>query len=250
MKLFLSIFICFLFSVSLKAEDSNPERIGLYKYKPIYFLMGTPYTKIQFSFEVQVVRSLPVYFAYNQLMLWDLFRSSPYFYDINYNPLVFYRLNFSQNQAQWLDLIAWEHESNGKGGDLEKAWDRVAVSYHFENKVGHHSKLSWDLKAWFPFRYNPNNQNLADYRGLWEVTVGLSQFLGDSFEYDDLILRIYPGGPSKLNPISGGQELTFRVKTNNHNFMPLWIAQVFHGYGEYLMDYNQNHWGIRAGLGF
>jgi phospholipase A1 len=229
--------------------DEGSENIPLGKYKPIYFLSGTPYTKIQLSFKVQLIPSMPVYFAYNQLMLWDLFRSSPYFYDLNYNPLIFYRLKIDHKESQWVDFIPLEHESNGKGEMLERAWDRVAVAYHFESLIGD-SSLLWDFKAWLPIRYNSGNQDITHYRGYGEVSVIWSRFLGGKEDPTDLIFRIYPGGSSGLNPLQGGQELTFRTKSVIQSFIPQWMVQLFHGYGEYLLDYNQSHWGLRVGLGF
>jgi outer membrane phospholipase A len=233
-----------------QAAEGEPQLLQLYQYKPIYFLMGNPYTKVQFSFKTQIVSSIPMYFGYTQLMFWDLFIPSPYFQDISYNPLVFYRYSINQSKEQWVDLIPFEHESNGRGGADERSWDRVGAAYHVMDQMGERAKVYAGFKAWVPIYYNPNNTDLAQYRGVWELEFALSDFLGNFFEFDDITLRLYPGGDSYTNPFHGGQELTFRTKTVYRKFLPLFVAQIFHGYGESLIDYQDERWGFRAGVGF
>ena len=232
------------------ASEGESNLLELYNYKPIYFLMGTSYTKIEFSFKTQVVKSIPVYFGYTQLMMWDLFTPSPYFYDINYNPLVWYRFNIDGSENHWLDLIPFEHESNGKGGTQERTWNRIGASYHQVFSVGDHSTLYFDFKAWIPFMMSLNNANIAQYRGVWELQLTLSKFLGPFFDFNDLELRFYPGGPSYTDPLRGGQELTLRLRSKLRDFLPFALVQVFHGYGQYLLDDQNSMWGVRAGIGF
>jgi outer membrane phospholipase A len=247
----LGLLLGWTFAVTRAAADEGEgDMLALLSYKPIYFLMGNPYTKIELSFKTQIVRALPVYFGYTQLMMWDLFIHSPFFYDLNYNPLAWYRINFDVSSEQWLDLIPWEHESNGKGGLLERAWDRTGVAYHQRLALGEETKLYASVKAWVPFHYNPNNEDLAQYRGVWQLDLTLSDFMGSMFEFSDLIFTLYPGGDYYTNPIRGGQELTLRLKSVYREFMPLFVAQIFHGYGEYLQDYQDEHWGFRIGVGF
>lgn len=235
---------------SVRAEESEPRLLQLYQYKPIYFIMGRPDTKIQLSFKVPLIRDIPVYFGYTQLMMWELFIPSPYFSDLNYDPEVFYRLPVQGERDKWLDLSPFEHESNGMGGMRERSWNRVYLRYHTCTRLGAKTTLLWNFKAWVPIYYNPNNRDLAQYRGIWEIEVDLSRFLGPFFGDNDLIFRFYPGGTSLTNPLRGGQELTFRARKAGTGFLPLLVAQVFHGYGEDLLRYNQNILGIRAGIGF
>ena len=250
-SVFLLIVIPSSFGIaSSSAAEGEPELISLYKYKPMYFIMGNPYTKIQVSFKARLSKNIPIYFAYSQLMFWNLFISSPYFHDINYDPLLFYRFMIDHEKDQWIDVIPWEHESNGKGGELERAWDRFAVMYNVSHRLGEKSRLHWSIKAWIPIRYNPNNKDLADYRGLWELNLTLQDFLGDFFAFDDVIFRLYPGGESQLDPFRGGQELTLRSSFHRTKFLPMIVGQIFHGFGESLLDYTEERWGFRIGAGF
>ena len=246
--------------VPLHAQEGEEHPTSLSAFKPVYFLIGNPYAKIEVSFKAQMVEDLPVYFGYSQLMMWDMIIEDPYFYDVNYNPMVWYRWTFNKERKQWLDLIPEEHESNGKGGLLERSWDRAGIANHQLNKLGDHSKLLSNVKAWIPTRLNrgstdpaspnPGNTDLSQYRGLYEFTFTLADFMGSQFDFDDLTLRFYPGGPSSLDPTRGGQELTFRVKPLHSNVLPMFVLQFFHGYAEDLLDYQKNHWEFRAGFGF
>jgi outer membrane phospholipase A len=239
-----------LFASESQAFEGEPELLHLYQYKPIYFLMGNPYTKIEFSFKTQLVENVPVYFGYTQLMFWNLFIPSPYFQDISYNPLFFYRIPFGQNADQWVDLIPIEHESNGLGGLNERSWNRVGAAYNVSHPVLDKARLYLNVKAWIPVSENNNNTDIAQYRGVWEIDTTLSQFTGPFFDFDDLTFRLYPGGESLTNPLHGGQELTLRLKARYRKFLPLFVAQIFHGYGESLIQYQEERWGFRAGIGF
>src|SRR6476660_2830103 len=116
LRILVTTFLMNLISWSALAEESEHQFVPLYQYKPIYFLLGQTYTKIEVSFKVQIVSTIPIYFGYSQLMMWDLFLSSPFFRDLNYNPELFYRLLIPGEKDQWLDFGPLDHESNGKGG--------------------------------------------------------------------------------------------------------------------------------------
>src|SRR3954470_3679626 len=108
------IFGLLLFSAgSLHAQEGEEHPTALSAYKPVYFLFGNPYAKIQVSFKAQMVEKLPFYFGYIQLMMWNLFTSDPFFYDVNYNPMMWYRWTLNKDNERWIDLIPEEHESNG-----------------------------------------------------------------------------------------------------------------------------------------
>ncbi len=218
-------------------------------YKPDYFLMGQPEAKIQGSVKIPLIQGENLYFAYTQLMFWELVRPSPYFADINYNPEFFYRLRLGQRGDRWFDFGPFEHESNGKGGADERSWNRTYVRFHDEWGLDGRAKLRAEVKAWVPYSFNASNRNLPNYRGLWEGNVMLSDFKG-SYVVEDLIFRFYAGGPSNVDPTHGGQELTFRVKSAKRKVMPVMMLQLFHGYAESLADYRHSYWAYRAGVGF
>lgn len=215
--------------------------------------MGRPDTKVQLSLKARVVESIPIYMAYTQLMIWELFTQSPYFSDLNYNPEVFYRFMIGSATdgvpQNWLDLSIFEHESNGKGGVQERSWNRFYARYQWVTRAGEHSHLNWSVQAWLPY-WTTDNPDIAQYRGLGEFNLTLSDFLGEGLDRNDLTIRVYLGGAEYLNPLRGGQELTMRFKTSQRKVLPLVVAQIFHGYAENLLNYQQNKIGLRLGIGF
>jgi outer membrane phospholipase A len=230
-------------------DETRAETVLISPYKPTYLLLGSVNTKIELSFKGQLVEQVPLFFGYTQLMFWDLFKDSSPFSDINYNPEVFYRGIFFQDTRRWIDFGLFEHESNGKGGDDSRSWDRAYLRYSDQWKLGERFTLNASAKAWVPYA-TIDNSDIAKYRGLAEFTVSFSGFLGRFFERDDLIFRFYLGGATYINPLQGGQELTFRVKSAPRKFLPLTVIQLFHGYGENLLNYRDNRTALRAGIGF
>lgn len=232
------------------APVAEPELVRLQQYKPIYAIAGRPDTKIQLSFKVQIMKELGLYFGYTQLMLWDVLKPSAPIRDINYNPDLFYRILFEKNSPQWIDVGLFEHESNGRDGTASRSWNRASLRYHSATHLDETTQVIWSLKAWMPYGYNDSNVDILRYRGLWEFTCSLNDFLGPFFGPNELSLRFYPGGTYYTNPLKGGQELTLRAKTNYRSLAPSVVFQVFHGYGENMLDYREDRFGLRAGFGF
>ncbi len=237
-------------SPSLWADEGGAPLVQLQQYRPIYLLLGKPDVKAQISFKGQLLRSFDLYYGYSQLMIWDLFEKSSPFRDINYNPEIFYRIHLSRPTERWLDAGLIEHESNGRDGAASRSWNRSYLSFHSKNQLGAKTALWWSLRAWFPYGYHQDNADILQYRGLWEAHIALTEFLGPFFKIHELTLRIYGGGKSHVNPLQGGQELTFRTQVASGAITPAIVLQVFHGFGEYMLNYRDERVGLRAGLGF
>ena len=238
-----------LIAARAAAQENWTQVVKFEAYKPDYFLVGQPETKIQGSMKIPLIQGENLYFGYTQLMMWELIRGGPYFSDINYNPEFFYRVHLGDGTERWLDVGPFDHESNGAGGTNERSWNRTYVRFHDEWSFEGRAKLRAEVKAWGPYSMNAANRNLPNYRGLWEGDMILSDFEGN-YVVEDLILRFYAGGPSNVDPTRGGQELTFRVKSAKRKFLPVLMMQVFHGYAESLADYRHSYWAYRAGIGF
>ncbi len=219
-------------------------------YKPSYFLLGKPITKVQLSLKVQVLRGIPLFAGYTQLMMWDLFVESAPFRDLNYNPDIFYRFTLGGSTRRLLDVGIFEHESNGMGGSDSRSWNRVYLRYT-QGRQTLQRGFWWSMKAWVPYGLDDEQSKyLPRYRGVWEIQAGLSDYFDRFFEVNELILRVYGGGSSRSNPLQGGQELTYRGKSTARKLLLPFYLQVFHGYGENLLDAEERRWGFRAGIGF
>lgn len=227
-------------------EGSTPaEKISA--YKPTYGLVGKNDGKIQLSFKARPAAGVPLYFGYTQLMMWDIYKSSAPMRDVNYNPEIFYRLPLGDEEsARWLDLGPFEHESNGFDGDRSRSWNRSYARFSDSAQLGDR-QLQWSLKLQIP--YSCDN-SCALYRGIAEGTVSLNNLFGSALGQNDVILRVYPGGKGYVNFGQGGQELTFRIRPGHGSITPLFVVQLFHGYGENELDQTKNVLALRGGIGF
>ena len=251
--LFLAVFFSiFSFVAILPAhayiDEVKPSLEVFSGYHPMFFVVGAEHTKFQISFKAKFVENVPLYFGYQQTTLWDLFKASAPFVDTAYAPDIFYRLTLNPDRKTWLDFGAL-HESNGKDGSGSRAWNRLYVRYS-DNPPLSPSHIQWNLQAWYFFTSHDVSDQLPRYRGIYELNVTWSDFLGSDFERDDLTLRLYPGGGSWVDPTQGGQELTLRLKSAARKFLPLFVFQVFHGYGESMLEFQDSTWVARAGIGF
>ncbi len=217
-------------------------------YKPMYFLLGYPDTKIQISFKAQILKKTPLFAAYTQRSYWLLFNKSSPFLDNAYNPEVFYRFPIDRDLS-WLDVGLFEHESNGKDIDDSRSWNRAYLRYSTSRGEKDKPFLHGSAKVWFPYHYE-ENEDILTYRGLYELTLTYSNFLGSLFDRGDLSFTLYPGGKSKLVPWAGGQELTLRTNPSGLHLLHVFVLQIFHGTGENLIHYSESHWRVRLGVGF
>lgn len=254
--LLLLLTFCFPLLAQAYSNESTASSVRLQGYRPSYFLFGRPDQKLQLSLKARVIDSVNLHVAYTQLMMWDLFRrkSAP-FSDVNYNPEIFWRFHFetpgNDEEVKWVD-IGYEHESNGRDESASRSWDRLYALFSAESLIGKsNTRLQWGLKAWFPIDRDRYNNDITRYRGYYEANLTLIDLFGGWIDRNDLTLRIYGGGKHGINPLKGGQELTFRVnKWPSNKVLPMLVLQVFHGYGESLAYYNQKRFGLRAGIGF
>jgi len=234
----------------LLGSDYAISSTDLIEHQPIYFVTGKPDTKIQMSFKVQWVRNVELYFAYTQLMMWDLYQRSSPFRDLNYNPAVFYRHSLRNKYLGSIDFGFFEHESNGREGRSSRSWNRSYLMVHSVSGAKSDTHFQWSLKAWIPYGVESTNTDITRYRGLYEVHLILNHFLSPFLGDNSLSLRFYPGGRNSIHPFLGGQELSFKGKAPLKALAPALVVQVFHGYGENMLDYNQKRFGLRAGFGF
>lgn len=236
-------------------NEFSPPSWGIQTYRSNYFLYSSQrYSKLSLSGKVQILEDLNLYMAYSQIMFWDLDAESKPFQDINYNPETFYRFNLSNSaRTSWLDLGLFEHESNGRAGDESRSWDRAYLRYALQIPTNNEVKLFTSFKTWVPYpgSFDVSNEDIIAYRGLWEMNLTLTDFLGPSFDRNDITLRLYPGGPSGVNPLRGGQELILRISgLIKPKLLPLLCLQIFNGTGESLINYSERYTVVRIGISY
>lgn len=212
---------------------------------------GTPYppdgkelnSKYQISFKQHVYKGLTV--AYTQRSFWEVGRDSWPFRDHNLNPSVYWDIAncgvemshafFSMGR---LGLI--EHESNGRDGDSSRSWNRL----YWEPKLFIEKPYRFIGNAVFAFKYwdrafdwdKKHNKDIHDYYGSFE----LSTILEMSAHY--LSIKARKGWKEDRGNVL--VEYLYDTKWKN-----LFIyAQLWDGYGENLLNYNDR--ATRCGVGF
>jgi phospholipase A1/A2 len=209
-------------------------------------------SKFQFSFKVPVTRKTLfkdngyLYFSYTAQSLWQAFNtneSSP-FRDTNHEPEIF--LSFL-NKKQWHDIsmpvinVGVSHQSNGQSGAFSRSWNRVYVDMTL-----HYDDWYLNIKPWWrvPESEKRNaldvsgddNPDIHQYYGYGEIRA--FRQLGDN-EISVMLRNNLHGIRRSAVEINYSYPLTSQV---------LGYIQVFHGYGETLIDYN--HSNTRIGFGF
>jgi phospholipase A1 len=206
--------------------------------------------KLQLSLRAKVARNLlidgaDVWFAYTQRSLaqpWNREDSAP-FRTTDHIPEAIWVLPVS-GRLQRLPLgwrwrmlqLGIAHESNGQTDPLSRSWNRIYIRNAIErDDVA--LQLRLDRRV---FRDGPgDNQDLTDYAGRAE----LAAMWAPGRATAQLAWR------NTLKTLDRGSiQFDWTYPFDSHEPAGLrWYLQLFHGYGETLIDYN--HRQTRAGLG-
>lgn len=220
-------------------------------HQPMYFLFGNEddQVKAQLSFKYDpfyaIFDNLGLYLAYTQLMNWRLYDESSPFRDINFNPEVFWRLESNKNifnnidlgPLDYFQLGIYEHKSNGKDGSKSRSMDRSYLQAQVS--VGGTINVGMNLKVFVLYidRLEEENRDIQQYIGSWEAMVFLKHRRGENPGFIELYARFGAGGgPGGFNFYKGWQEYSVVFPSLFTRVQP--YIQVFHGYGEFMLDYN------------
>jgi phospholipase A1/A2 len=193
--------------------------------------------KFQFSVQMPVWRHIDdkpisLYAAYTQLSYWQFYARSQYFRETDYEPALFFSSNFYKN---WLIRFGGVHQSNGRGGSLERSWNRVFVTLSISR---HHWLFS--IEPWLlVFKAESSdldNPHIARYLGHERMVIAY-QFT-NKVQFS-LMLRNIERMGSYMTEVG-----TMSVPVSKHISIYL---QVFHGYGQSLIEYD--HKTTSAGIG-
>ena len=153
-------------------------------YEPIYFIGGSaPAVEFQVSLKYKVLDFKDnwdplthLYFAYTQTSFWNAFTKNPSFFDTSYKPSMFlYYPDVLQKGFFQLDLQGGvEHESNGRGGDLERSFNTIYLQPKATFDLPYNLQFSLQPRAWFYYRVGDNNANIADYHGYADLVSALT----------------------------------------------------------------------------
>ena len=244
-------------------STNRPGRTALAKffdnhlspYEPIYFLLGNyPAAEFQLSLKYQIfdlTNSYAVltnlYFGYTQTSYWDLISSDPSFFDTSYKPSAFVYfpgLWNREDQSIQFDLQAGgEHESNGRGGEMERSIYTAYLQPRITFGRPGHLQFTLQPRAWTYFLVGHNNPDIAAYRGYADLHAFLTLKPEPNSWANFQVETRFRIGDGGAHP---GIQIDARYKFPHFN--PTLDIQYFEGYGQTLRQYNQEAHGLRVGL--
>lgn len=201
-------------------------------------------TKFQISFKLPVWQHFlnnpqsTLYIAYTQQSYWQTYNHSAFFRESNYEPETFitYHLNqrlFDHWKLSFLNL-GFSHQSNGKGGNLERSWNRVYGEAIFAN-----SNWMLSIKPWFVVRdnsYKRYNENLARYLGYERIAA--------SYKHKQHVFTIETRNTLESRFKRGAVQASWSFPLTPHLRA---YTELFSGYGQSLIEYD--HYTHSIGIG-
>jgi phospholipase A1 len=180
-----------------------------------------------------IFKETGLFISYTQLSYWQFYAKSQYFRETNYKPAIFIRRHFLAN-AEW--RLGLNHQSNGRGGSTERSWNRAYLDFRFSGENWMISIEPWIIafKKDFSDLHNPD---IGDYLGYGRL---LLAYKIRRHTLSLMIRNVLESGFSR-----GALELdwSFPLFSTKLRFM----AQIFSGYGQSLIEYN--HYTNSAGIG-
>jgi phospholipase A1 len=248
MKKILPLLITFnLFGLTLQKEKDQ-ENIFT-QHKENYIAVGDKQsdTILQFSWKASLFTSKgwlsKFYFAYTQKMFWRLIytQSSP-FDDVNYNPQLFYSLDF---RSIGFDFGFIEHLSNGQAGESSRTLDSSYIKIKNQLVLG---SLSLLFENKFYGIYNAvDNRDIVEYIGYWKsrLTIDLFKDFAGIINKESLFIEINP--PARFDFRRLNIQAGLAIRTMTKLKWRFFIA-YFNGYGETILRYNTRQHAVRFGL--
>ncbi len=202
----------------------------------------------QLSFKTRIVRlnknkkqKIDLWAAYTQLSKWQFYNAliSRPFRETNYEPEVWAILPISY-KIFGLDGVyfgaGYNHQSNGRSNPFSRSWNRFMFQAGWEAK-------DWSivLTPWIRIQEDAiedNNPGIENYVGRAEL---LGAFSKKNHSVSLALRHSLRGGDSNR----GSLRLDYSIRILDYLYLH---AQVFHGYGENLIDYN--HKQTTVGIGF
>lgn len=181
----------------------------------------------------------PLRFGYSQRSWWNIADDSAPFTEHNYNPEVFWQFDQPERpllgRPPFIDIIGFEHQSNGVDGDRSRSWDRVYIQKNIQIAP----RFSVNVKLWDILATESNNDDIRRY-------VGSGQIAMQFHPNDRTRVRVRLMRGSHVEKISYQADIIYRRPWLNTAF----FLTYYDGYGEALINYNRKSRSLRAGLYF
>ena len=239
-----------------RIEPMPEDEPALSAHESVYFLLGArngPNARYQISFKYRIFdeESAPVqwlaqlkqlHFGYTQTATWDLGVDSKPFHDTSYRPSLFWqkRLDYGKVMPRYL-RAGYEHESNGKDGSNSRSVDLFYLQPAWRADFDDGKSLIFAPRI-YSYADKIENRDIVRYRGYMDWLLRY----GDENEWVlSSRLRVGNAGYSSAQfDISVPFRKPLFARTGGFFYF-----QLFNGYGETLLDYNQRRpVQLRAGF--
>lgn len=257
---------------SAAGAPSEPEtlyRIILTGYRPSYFVTGfTKKAGVKFQLSLKLdlwpnPSQHSLYFGFTQKSLWDVYGEPDGFIDSNYAPELFYgyfkhlgdlvlrsgELETFMDEAR-LGLL---HESNGRDETELRSWDRLYGFVAGSAYLSRQHYLRGTLEAWLPLYISNSNHDITEFLGYGRLGASYGFAAGaNSFWGGVQVGAHYVHGWTLKAQQGLDLYLEWRPGYRGHahwwRFTPNFFAQLYSGYGEYLLAYDESRTTLRVGI--
>ena len=205
--------------------------------------------KFQISFQGKIWENdaFDIGMAYTQQSYWQLYNkplSSP-FRESNFEPEVFIRWKNTDDLQGFKTnyRFGFDHQSNGRSDPFSRSWNRIYGEIQLTEPGSAYNQKSpyyMALKTWVRIpekAANDNNPDITSYYGFWEFNGRLSN---GNHRYH-LMLR--NNLHTKNNRGAVQLDWSWKISQEFDTYV-----QLFHGYGENLIEYNHRNTRIGAGI--
>ncbi len=253
------------------AADSKLGVFQMRAYKPVYLLpafwtskknempsspnpdntVTTPQdlqsveAKFQLSFKTKFVENIfgdngDIWGGYTQSSRWQVYNgdASRPFRETNYEPeiMMVFRTNYAL--GGWHGRMAGlslNHQSNGRGDPLSRSWNRVIGMVGFDRD---HWALT--VRPWYriPDGNDDDNPDIEDYMGRGDATLVYSN---NGQEFSLMGRHSLRTGDRSHGALKAAWGFPIDRNLRGH-------IEVFHGYGESLIDYNHKATYVGVGI--
>lgn len=181
----------------------------------------------------------PLHVGYSQKSWWNISEDSAPFTEHNYNPEIYWQFDQPRRpllgDPPFVDIIGFEHQSNGQAGLLSRSWDRV----YAQKEIYLLPQLSVGLKVWDILSRDATNDDIRNFLGNGQLSV-----MFRPNDRTNLRWRVMRGSDVKTF------SYTFDIYYRRPNVNGAFFVQYQDGYGEALASYNQKSQSLRGGFYF
>lgn len=201
-----------------------------------------PLEKSEFKFELSLLMPvwqsvmdtpLDINVSYTQLSYWQVYTSSAWFRETDYEPELIFNYMLNPNNQVGVSL---NHESNGRGGSEERSWNRVIGIYTYGANNWMVTARAWAL-VFKGESSDIHNPDIVDYLGHGDLTA--------SYSVKELVISLTGGNFERFGRSHFQGSLSYPI-TKKIRF----YVQGYSGYGQSLIEYDHRTNAAGVGIAF